>query len=152
MNRAKVHIKKNEEITINYVPPYEDTLTRRQTLKEGWYFECNCKRCADPTEFGAMTSAIKCLVGCGLESAHMVPKDSLDEDTAWICDGCGAATNKDRVDDVMEKVKNEMAIVFDKGIGDMPTVMSAMERIGRPFFVCPLFRKYQSFGFSFSTF
>ena len=60
LSRAKTRISKGEEITISYVPPYLDTLSRRAMLKEGWYFDCSCQRCSDASELGAVTSALKC--------------------------------------------------------------------------------------------
>ena len=37
---------------------------RRKKLKEGWYFDCKCSRCQDPTEYGTLISATRCL-RCG---------------------------------------------------------------------------------------
>ena len=31
-----------------------------QKLKEQWYFNCSCPRCADESEFGTWTSSISC--------------------------------------------------------------------------------------------
>ena len=43
--RATVDISAGEEITDSYVSPLHGTTYRRQRLKEGWFFECHCKRC-----------------------------------------------------------------------------------------------------------
>ena len=49
-----------ESLTIPYLSPHYRTAERQRKLREGWHFDCNCSRCLDTTELGAMTSAIKC--------------------------------------------------------------------------------------------
>ncbi len=57
-------IGEGEEITKQYVSPLETREMRRLKLKRGWYFDCKCPRCQDPTEHEAFTSATRC-VRCG---------------------------------------------------------------------------------------
>lgn len=59
---ASVKIPKGTEICSKYVHPATDTWTRRQELKSGWFFECKCDRCADPTEKGSFLSTIVCQI------------------------------------------------------------------------------------------
>ena len=58
---AAVDIKKGEEILTTYVNPCFSTATRRKHLREGWFFECVCRRCMDPTENDSFLGAIICL-------------------------------------------------------------------------------------------
>ena len=43
--RANVAIRKGEEITDHYVSPLFGTMYRRSHLRDGWYFDCKCRRC-----------------------------------------------------------------------------------------------------------
>lgn len=62
--KATTFIAQGEEVTKNYVSPLETTQMRREKLRKGWYFDCACMRCQDPTEGGAFVSATRCL-RCG---------------------------------------------------------------------------------------
>ena len=37
-------IEKGSELVTKYLPPWTSTTSRRRKLKEGWFFECTCKR------------------------------------------------------------------------------------------------------------
>ena len=43
--RATVAIAGGEEITDYYVSPLHGTRYRRTHLRDGWYFDCKCRRC-----------------------------------------------------------------------------------------------------------
>ena len=58
--RAKRDIYEGEEITIQYVPPTLGNPKRQLELWNEWFFECDCARCSDTSEFGTFTSALKC--------------------------------------------------------------------------------------------
>lgn len=61
--------------------PLEGTRARRQKLKDGWCFDCNCQRCLDPTELGThFSSAI-----CGSCSSVLVLHS---DDQALTCQLC----------------------------------------------------------------
>ena len=57
--RAQTRIRKGEEITTRYSPPWEGQPTRLAKIWKHWQFVCHCERCKDPTEFGTFFSAIK---------------------------------------------------------------------------------------------
>ena len=42
-----------------YVSALETTPMRREKLKAGWYFDCKCGRCTDPTENESFVSATR---------------------------------------------------------------------------------------------
>ena len=46
---AQQKICQGEEITIQYVPFLYGHFKRKRNIRSGWYFDCNCKRCQDPT-------------------------------------------------------------------------------------------------------
>ena len=58
--RASEAIKKDQEVVNQYVKPNSGTVSRRLVLKNKWHFECDCRRCRDPTEFGSYLSALTC--------------------------------------------------------------------------------------------
>ena len=55
--KATSFIRAGEEITKQYVSPLEPTQMRQEKLKNGWYFDCRCPRCLDPTEGETFTGA-----------------------------------------------------------------------------------------------
>lgn len=58
--RAALPLKKGEELFASYTYSMWPTMIRREYLREGKYFECNCARCSDPTELGTHMSTLKC--------------------------------------------------------------------------------------------
>ena len=57
--RAQTYIKKGQQITTRYLPPWEGQPKRVDQLWKHWQFICHCPRCKDPSEFGTYFSAIK---------------------------------------------------------------------------------------------
>ena len=57
--RAQTYIKKGEQITTRYYPPWEGQPKRVDQLWKHWQFVCHCDRCKDPKEYGTFFSAIK---------------------------------------------------------------------------------------------
>jgi hypothetical protein len=58
--RASTAIKKGEILYATYTYTLNGTADRQQHLLEGKYFQCNCERCLDPTEYGTHFSSLKC--------------------------------------------------------------------------------------------
>jgi len=58
--RAKVDIKEGEEITIHYAGGLKPRITRQKLLKEGWFFDCQCRRCQSIDELGTDCSTLVC--------------------------------------------------------------------------------------------
>ena len=50
--RATVESPAGAEVTDHYVTPLNGTMYRRTHLRDGWFFNCDCKRCTDTTELG----------------------------------------------------------------------------------------------------
>ena len=97
--RAAEPIKKGDEIVNQYVKPNIGTVSRRLILKNKWHFECDCVRCADPTEFGSMMSAILC-PDCG---DIVLPTKPLVSNEPWKCKGCGKDVDVDQVSEALMK-------------------------------------------------
>ena len=49
-----------ENVTICHTDPSFHAMSRRESL-QGSLIDCECKRCKDPTEFGTMYNAVKCI-------------------------------------------------------------------------------------------
>lgn len=86
--RATIHIDAGEEIVDHYVTALNGTMYRRTHLRDGWFFNCRCERCADPTELGTFCSAFACRK-CGPGEGAVVSTDPLDYGAPWACQTCG---------------------------------------------------------------
>ncbi|KAG8232516.1 hypothetical protein J437_LFUL012672 [Ladona fulva] len=84
--RAAIDLKKGDLITHNYAGTLLPSIERRDNLRKGKYFECRCRRCADPFELGTNLGSLRCC-GCGV--GPVVPKDPMDRHSDWKCDRCG---------------------------------------------------------------
>eukprot|EP00096_Caligus_rogercresseyi_P012954 TRINITY_DN5617_c0_g1_i1.p1 TRINITY_DN5617_c0_g1~~TRINITY_DN5617_c0_g1_i1.p1 ORF type:complete len:550 (+),score=73.83 TRINITY_DN5617_c0_g1_i1:42-1652(+) len=80
--RATVRIYPGEELTDHYVSPLQGTAVRSQCLRDGWYFDCKCLRCMDPTEFQTHMSSFLCDKCDGGYILH--PPQGTD----WLCSSC----------------------------------------------------------------
>jgi len=83
--RAVVPIKAGECITTHYVSPLLPVNSRRDKLRERWFFDCLCSRCSSPTDHGAYTSALRCDECKGF----LLPNRELEKDTVYRCNMCG---------------------------------------------------------------
>ena len=93
--RAVRKILKGEEITDTYVSTMANTLYRRKQLKALKYFDCDCRRCADPTELGSHFSTLLCRVkNCG---GFVLCRDPLVSSSSWACLKCGAEIDGEQV-------------------------------------------------------
>ena len=58
---AQTDIKAGQEINVRYTAGcLEDFLERQQQISAGWYFDCWCTRCSDPSELSTHSSAVVC--------------------------------------------------------------------------------------------
>ena len=104
---AQVPIKSGEEITVQYITDLVGNVRRRQQLRERWFFDCSCVRCADPTELGTFLSGVLCKKCSG---GVLLPKDSLDYESDWACgrDGCGTVVAGRTIAALIETMEREM--------------------------------------------
>ncbi|XP_022822822.1 protein msta [Spodoptera litura] len=92
---ATVPISKGELITTTYTQSLWGTLDRRKHLQTSKYFDCECDRCKDPTEFGTHLGNIYCSVcnsafapNVEWRGAMLVSTNPLDETAPWKCEKC----------------------------------------------------------------
>ena len=108
--RARVPIKKGDELTVQYLSALWGNLKRRRKIKEEWYFDCTCKRCTDRTECGTNISAVKCFE-CGI--GNMLPKKSLDYHSDWICPKCGTLVSSVKIEALIQDIEHEFDMILD---------------------------------------
>ncbi len=101
---AAVDIAEGEELSISYLPLNSDTLSRREKLREDWYFECACLRCRDPTELGTKLGGIKCQK---CNAGTILSTDPLDAKAAWKCDSCDENYSCDIVAKIVNNLSKE---------------------------------------------
>ena len=98
ITRAKVPIKKGEEVTFHYTGGLKGRLIRRKALRDGWYFWCNCDRCTSPGELGSEMSTLKCWAGdavpCG---GNVRAVDPFDQESTYKCEVCQKVICKEDV-------------------------------------------------------
>ncbi|KAK0098482.1 hypothetical protein PV326_008080 [Microctonus aethiopoides] len=83
-------IDEGEVISFNYTSSLLGTAERREHLREGKYFECECSMCQDPEELGANLSTIFC-PRCkeGLVMLQNVKiKSPYGKEKNWQCKKC----------------------------------------------------------------
>ncbi|XP_043198838.1 SET domain-containing protein SmydA-8-like [Amphibalanus amphitrite] len=109
--RASVLIPKGSHITTSYADPLWGTDNRRYFLRQTKYFDCTCRRCADPTECGSELSSLRCpdcsdgLVRCTAPLEPAVP---------WRCSQCPRELSATEVVQIMQHI-GEQLVNVEKG-------------------------------------
>lgn len=110
--RAAVPIKKGEHISTMYTHALWGTQARREHLRETKYFNCQCRRCKDPTELGTYLSALRCI---GVDDSPcggiQLPIDPCDDKTEWACNKCTVKLSNDEVAFLVNKIGEEVDFV-----------------------------------------
>lgn len=75
-------------------------------LKTGKYFECNCERCADPTELDSHMSSLICApcAGSNRENGFVVKQNNKQ----WKCTQCEHILKTEYVDSIIERAKEQI--------------------------------------------
>jgi len=102
--RAKRDIFEGEEITIQYVPPTLGNPKRQLELWNEWFFECDCSRCSDTSEFGTFVSALKCFE---CHEGLILPELS-SFGSAWRCRFCNAPYDQEMIMNIVEKAEIQL--------------------------------------------
>ncbi|KAL7287967.1 hypothetical protein TKK_0018023 [Trichogramma kaykai] len=88
-----VPLGRGQVVSFNYTSSLAGTIERREHLREGKYFRCDCRVCLDPLEAGSHAS---CLVCPRCRRDWVAPREDTlksDEDPygrrlGWQCRGC----------------------------------------------------------------
>ncbi|XP_053685897.1 SET domain-containing protein SmydA-8 [Sabethes cyaneus] len=103
--RLTKSLKVNDPITLSYSYTLQGTLKRRQHLRDSKFFWCQCKRCADPTEFGTHCSTLKCSK-CSI--GLVLSTNPLDQDANWKCQSCSNTTTAANIVHLLDKLFTEV--------------------------------------------
>lgn len=75
------------------------TEARQEHLTKGKYFECECRRCNDPTEFGTHLSSVRCQ-SCKL--GYMI---RMDCKTTWKCLNCNTTVANEQIQLILRDIR-----------------------------------------------
>ncbi len=85
------------------------TKERRALLRTSKLFECDCARCADPTEKLTFMSALRCQQ---CPTGVVLPSRPLEEaETDWHCNSCPYKLTAAVVTRVVDKLKEEFEAI-----------------------------------------
>jgi hypothetical protein len=104
--RAQVFIRKGEEITTRYYPPWEGQPIRQDKVSKHWQYLCGCERCKDPTEFGTYFSAIRC---ADCLDGYLLPMNLTKVVASpWSCNSCENKLSYFEIMNTLSKVESEI--------------------------------------------
>jgi len=127
---AQKVIKKGEEITLRYTSDVLQAVgERRKQILEQWHFPCSCPRCSDPTELGTYVSALQC---DECEEGFVLPKNSLDSESLWVCGGCDNAYTAEKAMDIVEGLEREYGEVDLEATEDVEEFLTRGETLVHP--------------------
>ncbi|CAH2093291.1 unnamed protein product [Euphydryas editha] len=101
--RAAVPHQAGDIISLCYAYTLQGTLRRREHLKLSKFFECACRRCADPAELGTFASALRC-PRCG---SCVLPAAPLRPAAPWRCTACAHVTPPAAVHVLLRRLTDE---------------------------------------------
>ena len=101
---AATDIKKGEKLTHSHLKNlvHTGTVERRKLLRE-IFIDCCCPRCSDQSETGTHVSDVLCQRCDGT----CLPLNTLDQDSPWVCGGCGAGVSGEFVNTLTLSIQEE---------------------------------------------
>ncbi|KAK2727648.1 SET domain-containing protein SmydA-8-like [Artemia franciscana] len=132
--RSTLSIMKGDHIAICYTDPLWGTINRQTHLQNTKYFRCKCTRCRDPTELGTCMSSVRCQKCSGF----VQPQDPLDEECSWKCDRCGMQIEPIVVNELVEKIGEELVKIGKGGTKDLEAFIEKNKKLLHPhhFYMC----------------
>lgn len=103
--RAAVKLKEGDELYSSYTYSLWPTIVRRAYLKESKFFDCQCKRCSDPTELGTHLGTLKC-TKC--DNGIIMSTSPLDSNAIWKCTHCEFSTSGVAIQKVFSVIQGEI--------------------------------------------
>ncbi|KAK9888012.1 hypothetical protein WA026_000296 [Henosepilachna vigintioctopunctata] len=100
---ASTDIKEGHPIVFNYANVLDGTQVRKKHLKYGKHFECNCKRCLDPSELNTNISSLKCHK---CKTGIILPEVFNSTNNNWCCKSCGKVFKNCLIETVLRQVDN----------------------------------------------
>lgn len=112
--RASHKILQGQVICHAYVDLMLGTPERRRLLRNLFYFDCQCSRCADPTEISTYFSALKC-TGC--KSGYLLAENPLQYKSSWVCNNkpdCNETKSYQYEREIVQQILTEQEQVCDQ--------------------------------------
>ncbi|XP_059088067.1 SET domain-containing protein SmydA-8-like [Tigriopus californicus] len=106
--RAAKFIPKGSHLSLTYTDSFWTTMDRRNFLLETKHFECECTRCADPSELGTHLSTLKC-PKCPV--GNFMPEDPLDSTSDWSCDACLSVLPSNYAQNLLQQVNETLSLL-----------------------------------------
>ncbi|XP_053659241.1 SET domain-containing protein SmydA-8 [Anopheles marshallii] len=113
-------VKTGESLTLTYAHILQGTLKRRHHLKEEKFFDCNCRRCSDPTELGTYCSALRC-TKC--QRGLILPVNPLEQKSEWRCQQCPTAMSCDSVILLIEKLSQQLECIGGNDVNGLESFL-----------------------------
>ncbi|XP_068980216.1 SET domain-containing protein SmydA-8-like [Bombus flavifrons] len=127
---ASLPIKEGDEIYFNYTSSLLGTLGRREHLRGGKYFECECPLCSDPYEMGSYMSSIlcpRCREGyIGMQNP--LTKFPYEKGTRWQCNKCKSSIGGRLVRATLNITRTLIDDVDDYDIKGLETLMAKLSK------------------------
>jgi len=127
--RAVTDIKRGEELTTNYLHYHYHFFGlsyRGPELKSFWHFQCDCRRCKDPTEYGTLSD---CLICPDCSEGRLLPLND-NSDSEYICATCYSSQTRKYVDNIINTWWN---ILDDSPKYDVVKLMELLIRLNQVF-------------------
>ncbi|XP_054268705.1 SET domain-containing protein SmydA-8 [Macrosteles quadrilineatus] len=103
--RVTIDVPEGGELTVSYTSSIQSTILRRENLKYSKRFDCDCKRCADPTELGTHLSTLKC-TKC--DNGFIMSTNPLDQEAIWKCSHCEFCIRAETLKKIFKMIQSEL--------------------------------------------
>ncbi|CAB3371362.1 Hypothetical predicted protein [Cloeon dipterum] len=125
--KAAAKIAAGEAVFFNYTDTLISTAGRRERLRHGKYFSCECTRCTDPTELGTHLSSLRCSdQQC---PGSVVCTNPLEPVAAkWKCDRCKKTIDGTVVRTGLVGVQKELLEVDQTDVLAMEELLAKLSR------------------------
>ena len=122
---AQTDIKAGQEINVRYTAGcLEDHNHRQEQILAGWYFQCWCERCSDPSDCSTSSSAVVCPV-CRL--GLVLPRSSQ----LWSCESQDC--RQEFLPAHIEKVTSKLKLLLEKTPSKEPEKLENFLKIASKF-------------------
>lgn len=100
-----VPVKKGEMLTTSYTSTLKPTMERRLHLKQTKIFDCDCRRCADATEFETHGSSLKCQK---CKVGLVISNEPLNSESSWSCINCQHKVQAAEINSILLRLQHQM--------------------------------------------
>ena len=128
--RATRMIPEGSQIQISYTDLLAPTPVRQFELMNSKLFLCACPRCEDPTEFGTITSGVKCssCLRAHKEPGILLPVEKQD---VWRCGKCEATIPNSKVLNLLFKIYEQMEALLNNPLEGPPGLEAFLTKFSR---------------------